>query len=58
MFSYCLMDHIHSWRSAESHQLTDVVNLVHYILNIIDGIIIKTRLLKELREEKLRCCWG
>lgn len=58
MFSYCLMDHIHSWRLAESHQLMDVVNLVHYILNIIDSIIVKTRLLKELRREKLRCCWG
>lgn len=31
------MDHIHSWYSVEVHQLTDMVNSVHYILNIIDG---------------------
>lgn len=46
------MDHIHSWRSVEVRQLTEMVNLVHYILNIIDGIIIRTSLLKELRKEK------
>lgn len=51
------MDNIHSWLSVEEHHLTEMANLVHYILNIIDGTIIKTSLLKEQRKEKkLRSC--
>lgn len=46
------MDHIHSWHSVEVCPLTEMVNLGHYILNIIDGIIIRTSLLKEPRKEK------
>lgn len=46
------MDNIHSWLSVEEHHLTEMANLVHYILNVIDGTIIKTSLLKEQRKEK------
>lgn len=37
MFDYCLMDCAHSWHSAK--ELTEVMDLVHYILNITGAII-------------------
>lgn len=55
MFNYCLMDCTHSWHSAEEHQLTEVMDLVHHILNIIGGIITNVKRTEE-RKKPLRCC--
>lgn len=53
MFSYCLMDHVHSRHKVESYQLMEMMNMIHYILSIIDAII-KTYLLWELKREKTK----
>lgn len=50
MFDYCLMDCAHSWHSAK--ELTEVMDLVHYILNITGAIITNVK----RKDKKLRCC--
>lgn len=56
MFNYCLMDCTHSWPLAEGHQLIEEMDLLHYILNIIGGIITNVKRTEERKKPLRRCC--
>lgn len=51
------MDCTHSWHSAGEHHLTEMMDLVHYILNIIGGIITNVKRTEGRKKTKMLSNW-